>query len=741
MSAQIHAQGQNQSQWSSVLGHYGAAAYQTSEVSPTNTTQGEMRSPPPAYTTIARSQPKLGPTPSSRPQPRPRRNSTAVPPASAQNRSSVRTRTEHENNMLSIDESISRAMSLAFGNSTSSSGTDDLDSPPIETETDTTADTNVSIRTSSSRPSMRHFPSVSVLQRRGQSNSGDEDEDEGEGESYPRRMLHRDDLIGKPVSRKYMTVTPTKSKASLKLDVWWNTSGKNGSKLMSKLKSGGSRLSRLFSSDGEMASEGSGSSDGQDEMTRQSTVDNPRTAAELTRRPSLSIDLSGVPTFQTELLTAQVNPPRIPTPSFVLGRHGFSRYNPLPTIVGSPSIPTPLSPVDIFHTPRTGLSPVFASGFPAEVEGPRSLVGLFQTPCPIPVLTTRSSEATVVTEAMITPTDSETMEVEGASGETKPVSTTPPITEDVPMVSTSTPEEAEVNLSIFSPRVHYTPVLLPVLGSPMCSPLELPSLDSPVKMKGSVSASLTPGSTSSGSGLGLGAMSGSMMLSNSASRSHSSNGSIRIKIDGNPKSASLTGMAASLISEQVTAATSIAPAPAPAIDETLPPARPFLARGSVDVNVNRPIFTASTQTLRQSLPDITSPTSPPRTFSPMLGATSPRTPESPHFTRPDFGPVSTPPSLIANPRSLGDPFPKGVPTSSSRNLAAMANPEQVVGLGHLRRRSSGRIIDRYGRGPLSPPRKLSTVEPTSQASESTESTIVGSPTAAKAAVPLNPYFG
>jgi hypothetical protein len=49
-----------------------------------------------------------------------------------------------------------------------------------------------------------------------------------------------------------MTTGPVKSKGTLKLDNWWNTSGKKGSKLMSKLKSGGFKLSRLFSADGEI---------------------------------------------------------------------------------------------------------------------------------------------------------------------------------------------------------------------------------------------------------------------------------------------------------------------------------------------------------------------------------------------------------------------------------------------------------------------------------------------------------
>jgi hypothetical protein len=728
----IHA-----SQWTSVLGHYGASAYQTTEVSPTNTSPGqvEMRSPPPAYSITARNHTKPGPSPSLRPRPRPtRRNSTAVAPPTQCRPASVRPRAG--NTRLSPGDT-SQSLSLAFNTSTSSSGTDDLESPPIETENDNATDNEVSIRTSDSRPSMRHFPSVTALSGRGQSNSGsEEDEDEAD---YPRRMPDRDNLVGKPVSRKYMTTGPVKSKGPLRLDNWWNTSGRKGSKLMSKLKSGGSKLSRLFSSDGEMASGGSGSSDGQEAEVDQADMINPRTASEIIRRPSLVIDLSTVPTLQTELQTAlQDTQPRIPTPSFVLGRHGFSRYNPLPTIVGSPSIAQPLSPVEIFHTPPTGLSPVFPAGFPTATtdseEGPRSLVGLFQTPLAGPALTTRSSEATLVSDAMITPKESvsETMGLEGALNNlsTEFESTTPPVTEVTPSAMKETvtgAEDQEVNLSIFSPRVHYTPVLLPVLGSPMCSPLELPSLDSPAR----------------GSLLGLG--SGSMMLSNSASRSHCSNGSIRIKIDGCPMTASLSSMAAALVQNDIAGETTMASTVPPSEEkEPETPTKPLLPRASVDVNANRPIFSNQSQIQRQSLPNITtlSPTSPQLTFSPLLGA-SPRLPDSPHFTRPDFGPVSTPPSLIANPRSLGDPFPNGLPSDPSRNLAACANPEEIAGLGHLRRRSSGRIIDRYARGPLSPPRKVSALEIiTPKEAKSVEAIPMdNSKMEAKSAVPLNPYFG
>lgn len=711
----IHA-----SQWSSVLGHYGTSAYQTTEVSPTNTSQGqEMRSPPPAYSITARNHMKLGPSPSSRPRTRPtRRESTAVPPPT-QSRSTTTARAR--NNMPSSD-SNSQSLSLAFNTSASSSGTDDLESPPIETEIDNTTDNEVSIRTSSSRPSMRHFPSVAVLSGRSQSGSGSgDDEDEAE---YPRRMINRDSLIGKPVSRKYMTTGPVKSKGAVKLDNWWNTSGKKGSKLMSKLKSGGFKLSRLFSADGEMSSGGSGSSDGQEPEA------DPRAAAEITRRPSLTIDLSTVTTLQTELLTAiQDTQPRIPTPSFVLGRHGFSRYNPLPTIVGSPSIVQPLSPVEMFHTPPTGLSPVFPVGFPTatadDEEGPRSLVGLFQTPLAVPALTTRSSVSTLVSDAMITPneTASENMDLEGAhdksSAESHP--TTPPTTRAMLKETVTDFQEQEINLSIFSPRVHLTPLLLPVLGSAPCSPLDLPSLDSPAR----------------GFLLGLG--SGSMMLSNSTSRSHSSNGSIRIKIDGCPMTASLSSMAAALANDN------IAPIAPVVVDESeLVIPKSLLPRASVDVNANRPFFPNQSQFQRRSLPNITtlSPTTPQRTFSPLLES-SPRLPDSPHFPQSNFGPVSTPPSLIANPRSLGDPFPNGLPSDPSRNLAACANPDEVVGLGNLRRRSSGRIIDRYARGPLSPPRKVSALEiVTPQGTRSTEVTPMYSPKMeANSAVPLNPYFG
>jgi hypothetical protein len=99
--------------------------------------------------------------------------------------------------------------------------------------------------------------------------------------------------------------------------------------------------------------------------------------------------------------------------------------------------------------------------------------------------------------------------------------------------------------------------------------------------------------------------------------------------------------------------------------------------------------------------------------------------------------------LIANPRSLGDPFPNGLPSDPSRNLAACANADEIVGLGHLRRRSSGRIIDRYARAPLSPPRKVSALEIiTPKETRSTEATPMGSPKMeAKSAMPLNPYFG
>jgi len=679
-----------------------------------------MRSPPPAYSITARNHMKPGPSPSSRPRPRPtRRESTAIPPPQSRPITTARARNDRPSS-----ESNTQSLSLASNTSASSSGTDDLESPPIETETDNTTDNEVSIRTSSSRPSMRHFPSVAVLSRQSLSGSGSgDDEDEAE---YPRRMLNRDSLIGKPVSRKYMTTGPVKSKGTMKLDNWWNTGGKKGSKLMSKLKSGGFKLSRLFSADGEMSSGGSGSSDGQEPEV------DPRAATEITRRPSLTIDLSTVTTLQTELLTAiQDTQPRIPTPSFVLGRHGFSRYNPLPTIVGSPSIVQPLSPVEMLHTPPTGLSPVFLVGFPTATadneEGPRSLVGLFQTPLAVPALTTRSSVSTLASDTMITPNEpaSETMDLEGAldksSAEFHPV--TPTTTEAKPKETITETQEQEINLSIFSPRVHLTPLLLPVLGSAPCSPLELPSLDSPAR----------------GSLLGLG--SGSMMLSNSTSRSHSSNGSIRIKIDGCPMTASLSSMAAALANDNVA---SIAPV---AIDDSgLVTPKSLLPRASVDVNANanRPFFPNQSQFQRRSLPNINtpSPSTPQRTFSPLLG-TSPRLPDSPHFPQSNFGPVSTPPSLIANPRSLGDPFPNGLPSDPSRNLAACANPDEVVGLGNLRRRSSGRIIDRYARGPLSPPRKVSALEITTpQETRSTEVTPMYSPKMeVSSAVPLNPYFG
>jgi len=726
----IHA-----SQWTNVLGHYGASAYQTSEVSPTDTSQGrELRSPPPAYSIAARNHSKPSPSPSFRPRPRPtRRNSAAVAPPT-QRPSTTRARA-NGNDMLSPD-TITQSLSLASNTSASSSGTDDLESPPIETETDNATDTEVAIRTSSSRPTMRHFPSVAVLSHRGQSNSGSED-DEDEAE-YPRRMLNRDGLVGKPVSRKYMTVGPVKTKGTLRLDNWWNTSGRKGSKLMSKLKSGGNRLSRLFSSDGEMVAGGSGSSDGQDVEATLPIDTEPRTAAEISRRPSLTIDLSTVTTLQTELMTAiKDTQPRIPTPSFVLGRHGFSRYNPLPTIVGSPSIVQPLSPVEIFHTPPTGLSPVFPVGFPTATtdseEGPRSLVGLFQTPLAVPTLTTRSSEATLVSDAMITPKESvsETMDLEDALNKlsTESGPTTPP-SEETSLEKVATTAYQEINLSIFSPRVHLTPLLLPVMDSAPCSPLELPSLDSSAR----------------GSLLGLG--SGSMMLSNSTSRSYSSNGSIRIKIDGCPMTASLSSMAAALVKDNINTDTTIAHASTQNENRESDTPKPLLARASVDVNANRPIFPNQAQIQRQSLPNITtlSPTSPvtspSRTFSPLLGC-SPRLPDSPHFTRPDFGPVSTPPSLIANPRSLGDPFPNGLPNCPTRTLATCANPDEVVGLGHLRRRSSGRIIDRYARGPLSPPRKVSALEiMTPKETKSTEVTPSLTPfSEAKGATPLNPYFG
>ena len=202
--------------------------------------------------------------------------------------------------------------------------------------------------------------------------------------------------------------------------------------------------------------------------------------------------------------------------------------------------------------------------------------------------------------------------------------------------------------------------------------------------------------------------------------------------------ASLSSMAVALVND------TIPPIPAPIEDKEPVTPKSLLPRASVVVNANRPFFPNQAQIQRQSLPNIStlSPSTPQRTFSPLLGS-SPRLPDSPHFPQSNFGPVSTPPSLIANPRSLGDPFPNGLPSDPSRNLAACANPEEVVGLGNLRRRSSGRIIDRYARGPLSPPRKVSALEiVTPKETKSTEVTPMDSPKIeANAAVPLNPYFG
>jgi hypothetical protein len=780
-----HLQAQTQNQWADVLQRYGPVAYDSTEISPTNTSMGEMRSPPPAYSTTA-SRPTMHRRASHATLTQGVRRNTISRPSSlaslatpviqirlptSSSTPSARSRSAQS---LSLDENCSRSISLAFDTSASSSGTDDLESPPIETEPEAdTATSNPSIRGSlSSRPSMRHFPSVNSMRNRQSSGDSEEDDD---NETYPPRMLCRDDLIGKPVSRKYMTARPSKAKGTLKFDGWWNTSGRKGSRLMSKLKSSGNRLSRLFSSEGESG----GSSDGleEDPVSRTNTRAGAEAqAVEVTRRPSLTIDLSTVPTFTSELLTTSVSAsraePRVPTPSFVLGRNGFSRYNPLPTIIGSPSIQ--MSPAEQFYTPSTGLSPVMGSGFP-ESEGPRSLVGLFQTPLAIPVLTTRSSEATLVNTISAETSKANTpdaMELEKALTRLSTRSITPPLPTanigldvginmglgmgmDIDMdptpvsapaqeseseieiqtsSETETETETEVTLSIFSPRVHCKPVLLPVIGSPMCSPLELPTLSSPAR--GSMFSTSTSGFPSSGL----------PMISSSASRSHSSTGSIRIKIDGNPNSASLASMAVSMIA--AAAATEAEaekkaeeeeeedkePAPAPA------PTRSTLTRASVDVNAlnNRiPIVLAH----RPSLPNTltTTPTSPPRSaFSPIMGSGSPRTPDSPHFARPDFGPVPTPPSLIANPKSLGDPFPKGVPSSSSRNLAAMASADEMHGLGHLRRRSSGRIIDRYARGPLSPPRRMSPsdlqLQSSSVAETLAESDIKSTTT------PANPYF-
>jgi hypothetical protein len=247
----------------------------------------------------------------------------------------------------------------------------------------------------------------------------------------------------------------------------------------------------------------------------------------------------------------------------------------------------------------------------------------------------------------------------------------------------------------------------------------------------------TPGSSSAFSGSGL-----PMTKMGIASRSHSSNGSIRIKIDGNPLSASLASMAINMITPASDSTDST-----PVVqseqnekeddeeEEPPTPTRSTLTRASVDVNAlnNRiPIVLPHRPSLPTSTVGLTSP--PRSAFSPILG--SPRSPDSPHFTRPDFGPVPTPPSLIANPKSLGDPFPKGVPSSSSRNLAALASAEEMHGLGHLRSRSSGRIIDRYARGPLSPPRKLSPPDLQLQASAVIEAPVDEETTE----VAANPYF-
>lgn len=606
-------------------------------------------------------------------------------------------------------ERLGKSLSLAIDNSGSSSGSEPLESPPTDLENGDVGDNGgVGIRggrsTSSSgtRPSMRHFPQVSSIRNRAGCSSSDEDE------TYLSRS--QSEVISADHKTIHSDIEPATMSKKLKVGVeeLFNSRGRRRSKLLKKLKDqAGARLARLFSSDSEDTWDSSpnisasvsstGSNTHRRTWSNDSSVDGPNeniarssgTAYEShslpgnrPRRPSMSIDLSTVPSYRNFILSQPTQPfERVPTPSSYRSRSGYSHFQTLPTIIGSPSIIT--SPVEQFYTPTAG-SPVIMSA----IEMPQQpIMGLFGLPNEHPQQSSSSDENL----SGLGLGEDSTIIVDRASNGSgiDPLDSTRPV---LPQSLDDTDPDMgmDLDLRVFSPSIYRAPHLMAMGNTPPVSPLELPALldtcssltglpPRSVGMRAMSSYGMLRQSTTSDSGSGSGSGSGS----------RSSTGSLRIKIDGHPpRSASISDIAAQLDSTTLNASDNVVDTTSGTdigannvsplvmdIDISPSTKATLLPRSSVDFSTS--ICTGTNNNYksvlapRYSLPNVhfASPPTPTRvTFSPIVGS-SPRLLGSPRFDQSSFPPISTPPSLLANPRSLGDPYPNGLSEKASHNLA------------------------------------------------------------------------
>lgn len=640
----------------------------------------------------------------------------------------------------------SRSVSLAgdTSGSASSSGTDTdpLESPPADREgdgqsgmggKDISMRSSVSSQSSTARPQMRHFPSLAALRdhraaaretaekytwKSGGANNGGAQEQERSASDIGTGTGAG--AAGPGVKKRFRAGVEHLITAK----------GRRRSQLLKKLKEGaGARLSRLFSSsDGSdiwtvskdpsvhhealeqqgQVESGSGSESDENfaradpNALASSRPTRSRAGRGHARRPSMTIDLSTVSTLQHELQVQATYSERASTPRGYRSRNGYSRFITLPTIIGSPSIPQ--SPPEQYYTPTAG-SPVapfgFGLGFNQAAEQPQSLMGLFQMPAG-----PGDGDNAPRRNAMDLDRNANGSGIDPL--EQVPASPSAPA---LSAIEADADVDVDMDLDLFSPSIYRAPNLLPMGHTPPISPLELPSLSSPRVQTHMRSFDMSAAGTGSQSGSG----------------SRSSHGSLRMRIDGPPTTASLASVAQH-----------IAPATADA------PAKPkLLPRSSADFSppTDRSPYAIAP---RASLPNVhfaaeaISPPSPRPAFSPTLGLMSPR---SPRFNQSGFPPVSTPPSLLANPKSLGDPYPHGLSDSASHNLAGNgcacgceAHAEPNV----KRRSSTKRVTEKK---PVTLPQSATVSEVASQSASiqdgaSDESHV----SEAMATMKVNPYF-
>lgn len=584
---------------------------------------------------------------------------------------------DQDRDRYSLDR-LGRSLSLTtLGTSASSSGSDPLDSPPYDL--DHLPHVNVSIRSSVSstnaRPAMRHFPSLATLRhhRRSQTSS------DGEYPYAPTAEYGSQANGDKAHPAKEEVTISKRLRDGVGQLLTTTGEGMKRSKLLKRLKQrAGVKLSRLFSSDSEDAgsdrreesgvgseshrrvrfsgvelenSDGSGSASGQSDMG-ESNKDFARGLPEpgirrRRRRPTMSIDLSTVSTFKHEIST--MREPRLFNPYAYRTRSGYYRYNALPTIIGSPSLS--MSPPEEYHTPMSG-SPILSTSPAEPQQGLMSLVEQCHA---------------IDAEALSTPPFSRGEAPDLDRSETNGSGIDPLDTvstnSTVRTQHESTPADEE--LSIFSPSIYRAPQILATRNTPPISPLDIASpIGAGLNFDFGCAPPTSTGMRPISSFEMIERKSSSPSSSASSRRSSSSTGSIRtcsrIKIDGHPSTASFGSMIDILKPES----------PALPLTTAVEVRPTLLTRSSVDVGLgSHPPHPAGIAP-RPSLPNVAlaSPPTPSRAlFSPTLSP--PRTFGSPRFAQSFFPPVPTPPSLIANPKSLGDPYPRGIPDTASYNLA------------------------------------------------------------------------